>query len=225
VWHFDDAAGGADSTGHGNDATAVSGPVQGPGLVGRGMELDGNNDLLRIQNHSSLDETAARGSFAMWLRPTEAAAGRFQLVLLSSNTFANPADGFSWSIQPDGDHYFYPWAGDEFDFNLISAPFSDGTWHHAAVSFDFATKNVQLFVDGTPRLITEEHTSTLWTQIADPADWLLGGGGPPGEHFGGTLDEVRVASEVRSADWIATEFANQSAPSTFVIVGAEVALE
>jgi hypothetical protein len=36
-----------------------------------------------------------------------------------------------------------------------------------------------------------------------------------------TIDEVRIATTARSAAWIATEFANQSAPGAFYTVGAE----
>jgi hypothetical protein len=40
------------------------------------------------------------------------------------------------------------------------------------------------------------------------------------QYFAGTLDELRVSSSVRSADWISTEYKNQSSPSTFYTVGA-----
>jgi hypothetical protein len=39
----------------------------------------------------------------------------------------------------------------------------------------------------------------------------------------GKLDEVRVASVARSANWITTEYNNQSAPGTFETLGTEVA--
>jgi hypothetical protein len=37
----------------------------------------------------------------------------------------------------------------------------------------------------------------------------------------GSLDEVRVSNAVRSADWIATEYNNQSSPATFYTLGSE----
>jgi hypothetical protein len=37
----------------------------------------------------------------------------------------------------------------------------------------------------------------------------------------GTLDEIRVSNAVRSADWIATEYNNQSSPGTFYTLGSE----
>ncbi len=44
----------------------------------------------------------------------------------------------------------------------------------------------------------------------------------PGQEFVGTIDEVRVASVVRSGDWLTTEHNNQRTPSTFVSLGAQV---
>jgi hypothetical protein len=43
----------------------------------------------------------------------------------------------------------------------------------------------------------------------------------PNMGLNGTLDEVRIINVARSADWIAAEAANQSAPSTFYTVGPE----
>ncbi|HEX6836430.1 MAG TPA: hypothetical protein VF334_07635, partial [Polyangia bacterium] len=37
----------------------------------------------------------------------------------------------------------------------------------------------------------------------------------------GTIDELRIATVARTPGWIATEYANQSSPSTFYAVGAE----
>jgi hypothetical protein len=35
------------------------------------------------------------------------------------------------------------------------------------------------------------------------------------------MDEVRVSDVARSADWIATEYNNQSSPGTFCALGSE----
>jgi hypothetical protein len=39
-------------------------------------------------------------------------------------------------------------------------------------------------------------------------------------YLNGAIDEVRVSNIARSSDWISTEFANQSQPSTFYTIGA-----
>ncbi|MGF1584718.1 MAG: DUF2341 domain-containing protein, partial [Bacteroidales bacterium] len=50
--------------------------------------------------------------------------------------------------------------------------------------------------------------------------WVLGNNSK--RAFNGTLDEVRVIKAARSADWLATEYNNQSSPSTFYTTGPEV---
>jgi hypothetical protein len=42
-----------------------------------------------------------------------------------------------------------------------------------------------------------------------------------GVYFAGSIDEVRVSSIVRSANWVTTEFKNQSNPSAFYSIGAQ----
>jgi len=41
------------------------------------------------------------------------------------------------------------------------------------------------------------------------------------DDFDGTIDEVRIHDVARSASWIATQYNNQSSPSTFYTIGAE----
>jgi hypothetical protein len=45
-----------------------------------------------------------------------------------------------------------------------------------------------------------------------------------GRNWNGSLDEARVSTVARSADWITTEYNNQSAPGTFETLGTEVPL-
>lgn len=42
-----------------------------------------------------------------------------------------------------------------------------------------------------------------------------------GNYFTGGIDEVRVSNSARSADWIATEYNNQSSPGAFYSLGSE----
>ncbi len=41
-----------------------------------------------------------------------------------------------------------------------------------------------------------------------------------GYNFNGIIDEARISNVARSADWIATEYANQSGSTAFYTVGA-----
>ncbi len=229
VWHLDEAAGGAaaihDSSGYNNHGTDQNNPTfSATGQVGGAITFDGTNDRIRIPDSASLDATASGGTFEMWVRFTDPSNTRFQLVLTNSNTFGTtPQDGYSWSTQPDGDHYFYPWAGDTNDFAVTPNPFTNN-WAFAAVTYSFANKAVNLYVNGVAMPMTG-NVAMLWTQLASPADWLWGGNpNDPANHFAGQLDELRVSTGVRGAGWILTEYRNQSSPQTFYAVGVATSL-
>ena len=50
--------------------------------------------------------------------------------------------------------------------------------------------------------------------VAPTVSTVFGSYGGAG-YFSGTIDEARISSTARSADWIKTEYLNQSAPKTF----------
>jgi hypothetical protein len=55
---------------------------------------------------------------------------------------------------------------------------------------------------------------------ANAGVYKLGAAYTGSNSFGGKMDEVRISNIVRSADWIATGYNNQSSPGTFVTVGS-----
>jgi hypothetical protein len=144
------------------------------------------------------------------------------MVMSSSNRFVTPRNGFEWACDPNGRHYFYPWGGIEQDFNLGNNPFTKKTWQYLVLTLDYATRDVVISVDGVV-LQTTQDVRTLWTQLAQPKDWLWGGNPNMGgaSWFKGSMDEIRVATTVRAPGWISTELANQRSPSTFYRVGPE----
>jgi hypothetical protein len=227
VWHLDETAGGnaaiKDSTTNANHGTDLGGAtLNTAGRIGGAATFDGADDRISMPDSASLDGASANGTAAMWVRFTDPSAGKVQLVMSSSNTFGAGASGFSWSVQADGDHYFYPWSGNVNNYNLVPNPFTNNTWAYACVTWAFASKEVKLFVNGAQVAPTVANVPTLWTQQAQPAAWLWGGnpGDPAPTFFAGQLDELRVSAGVRTPGWILTEYRNQSAPQTFYSISA-----
>jgi Concanavalin A-like lectin/glucanases superfamily/Domain of unknown function (DUF2341) len=219
VWHGADTL---DSTAHHNDGIAMAGLATGPGFVGTGLVFDGADDYLDVPASTSLDGAAAVGTFSLWIRWTQPARGTYQMVMSSSNRFVTPRDGFEWANQAGGQHYFYPWGGDETAFDYVDVPpFTAGTWQYLAVTFEYATHTLLIYLDATP-LSTTHDGETGWAQIARPDDWLWGGNPAMSsfDYFLGDMDEIRVASVLRPIGWLETEYANQRMASTFYTVGA-----
>ena len=86
----------------------------------------------------------------------------------------------------------------------------DGNWHHAVGTYDGTT--ARLYLDGQPN-----------ASLAAPNVFVDGrvDATELGLFFAGTLDETRISTNVRSADWIKTEYNNQISPSTFYTIFPE----
>ena len=89
---------------------------------------------------------------------------------------------------------------------------NNNTWYHVACVYpgSGSMMNIKFYLNGV------EQTT---------ASWGAGSGNNPnmadsnyhfGHLFDGRIDSVRVGNIARSSDWIATEYANQNSPSTFV---------
>ena len=228
VWHLDEASGSVrDSTANANHGTGMSGAMIGaPGFTGGGVAFDGTNDYVEVPNSGALDMTNGAATFSMWARFADPSAGRFQFLVISSNAFGATPDGYSWATQPDGDFYIYPWVGNVNNFNRVTNPLPNDTWRHVAATFSFGDKSARIAINGVVQTNSTTNTASLWTQLASPSAWRFGG--TPDDapnYFAGTLDEIRVANVVRSANWLLTEFRNQSAPLTSITVGGELVIQ
>jgi len=97
-----------------------------------------------------------------------------------------------------------------------SAAVSIGTEYYLAGTYDGST--LRLYSNG---VLVSSLNQTL-TRVDRPIQLNLFPYAWPGERYNDiVLDEVRYSNIARSADWIATEYNNQSSPSTFMTVGAE----
>ncbi len=228
VWHLDEDPSGTapqikDRTTHGNHGTSEGGMLSAasvPGQVGRGLSLVGSDDLIRVLDSTSLDGTTDAATIEVWVQWTNAADGDHQLILCSSNRY-DPVtpNGYEWGSQDDGDHFFYPAGFVHENHNLGLNPFTDGVFHHVAVTLLYATREVEIYVDGTPMVFTYEGVPTFWTALGSPADWLWGGNPDRNTRYlDAVLDEIRVSDVVRSQDWIQTSINNQNSPDTFYSV-------
>lgn len=91
-----------------------------------------------------------------------------------------------------------------------------GVWHHVAVIGD-GTTVAAIYLDGSPVTVsnyTGNITNTTTTGLN------IGRRNNGARYFNGALDELRLSNAQRSADWIKTEYNNQSSPATFYSISA-----
>ena len=101
--------------------------------------------------------------------------------------------------------------GNGFANFIVKSTPSTNTWHHIAGTIN-GTSGV-LYVDGVGT------SGTISAVGAISGNFLINYGS--GFPVVGYMDEARVSNIARSAGWIATEYNNQSAPSSFYIMGSE----
>jgi hypothetical protein len=231
VWHLkEDGSGIADefkdSTQYGNHGQGGEGvaefvPSQVPGRIAYGQDFDNSDgkwEMIDCGNDSSLDITGNQITLQAWVRYASATHG-----------FMGPLNHKGWNngyrvLMGENETTFtFQLPGSSYDLESAGT-LSTGAWHHVVATYDGA--NMKIYIDGakdtnelakTDNIISVPPTENeVWIGHADqPKDvaWSY-----PWE---GQIDEVRISASARSADWVATEYNNQSSPSTFLSAGAE----
>ncbi len=99
-----------------------------------------------------------------------------------------------------------------------------GAWHHIVGTYDGTT--MTLYQDGAV-VTTLAKTGSIAPSSAEPQVYIGQGDLPENVawsgQYVGDLDELRISTVARSANWILTEYRNQSAPASFYAVGGETA--
>src|SRR5260221_4251453 len=90
-----------------------------------------------------------------------------------------------------------------------------GTWYYLTYTYDGSS--LIGYVNGEQ----DASVSGSMPTTLQPATQWLGNSNFSGRLLNGKMDEVRFASVPRSPGWIATEYNNQSSPSTFSSIGGE----
>ncbi len=102
------------------------------------------------------------------------------------------------------------------------------TWTHVAVTYDkdAGSNNVNMYINGSIDS-QEDATITLDTNtfallVGNSKGSTIGGDFSSGEeNMNGIVDELRISSSVRGADWISASYINQNSPSTFYTIDLE----
>jgi len=218
VWHMGESSGTTlhDSTSNANNAIKKGASNPAPtssGEIGGGQTFVGtlnstNNDYALF---SSLTPATNTWTIEWWAYETNAIY--LDSVFLQSDSGNILFAGYYW--YPNGSLHWY----NNYNTSLTPTPPSAASlnnWHHVVFVRNGDSMNV--YLDGVAgTAVTGNGTSTAQFKG-------LGWDGVAGYDcsFNGTLDEARLSNTVRSADWIVTEYNNQSSPSTFYTVGAAV---
>ena len=220
VWHLEgngSVQSFADSTANANTATVVGSASEIPGPIGNGVALSGSPNYIDAGNNPSVLPTHT-GTFSIWVNYN--AFGGLTTPM-GNNDALWEVNGTSLSSASTGQVSFIlgnnNWRDPESVLgSVFGGVLAIGHWYYLAGTWDGST--ITLYNNGA------SIGSTAQTIDASPAYHLtlgVDGALEDTSFLNGSLDEARVSNIARSADWIATEYNNQSAPLTFYSLSPE----
>jgi len=217
VWHF-----GTPSTLNVNDSTSNAnistnhGATAGTGPWSGGAATIGNANYIDAGSSSSL---APSGNFTISGWANQVAAGSNANDIIGRDNSAPPNREYILRLTTSGNVYAYVYdsSGNSTGITGGSA-ISFGTWVCLQAVYTYigsGTSSYTIYVNGT-----QVGTSSI--AIGPPSNatgyntWLGARMQSFHDYFYGSIDEVRIANVARSASWVASDYANQSAPGTFI---------
>jgi hypothetical protein len=208
VWHLPNGTSltANDSTSNGKNGSLTGNTTAVAGNIDGGAVFDGIGDSI----DTSLVSTAINDiTMEFWANIRVASNAR-------GTVFFNHAYGIVAGSSDGGDTTKFFILGQAKYWLNTGIGWTQNTWHHIVGTL--SSGNVwKLYKDG--ELV---YTSSAQVDASVPSDITTLGaessGGPSINHY---LDEVRFSSGVRTADWIKTEYNNQSAPATYQTFGPE----
>jgi hypothetical protein len=105
-----------------------------------------------------------------------------------------------------------------------STTISTGTWVYLTITYA-ATTAPQIYINGS-QVAYSSRSAGSGTDATPSGGVGLGvnGRNTYAGNLNGVLDEMRIASVVLTANWIQTEYNNQSSPSTFYTIGSAASM-
>lgn len=228
VWHMDDNAANttiADSTANGNNWTnqANTSTQSTSGQIGAALAYNGTSNYASVPiNLSSTSQVTS----SFWINRTYGTTDS-TLQEYSANFNSNIT---TFGLFPDdatdcgaaGEFMIGINGNNGYNQPCYDQP-SSGAWHYFTVVYDLTqplASQVTLYIDGVLQPNVGFVNENLDSGQFGNYTLYMGARGGTTQFSNGTIDEARISTTARQADWVQTEYNNQSSPSTFYSIGA-----
>jgi CSLREA domain-containing protein len=220
VWHLkEDPSGTApqmnDSTSntiHGTSVGSMTSGNQIGGKIAGALDFDGSDDYLQSSDYDILSTITV----SAWVNWDAISANNEGIV---SKRTSDENNG-NWALRFNSGLYeWMVWDGIDSSDKLysLSAP-TAGQWEYVVLTFDDPSNTAKIYIDGG----LDNSTTSMTKNLADTPEIIkIAQHGQGSTTLNGKLDEVRLSSAVRSADWITAEYINQADHDNFQSLCAE----
>ncbi len=216
VWHLAEDA--SDSTASAHDGT-VNGATYAAGLIGGGVDFDGDNDYVSFGDINAMDAPTAF-SVSLWFNRrtdrTDASNHKVDNVLVAQSS-NNNNDNFEIGTDGGNVEIYLDTQVEGTTPATASAGVENGTWRHVAVTYDANVANsFVLYVDGTEAGRWSQWSGGLASGQGSPFSLgIARAGSDDWGDYNGLMDEVRLSTTARSPEWIRTCWMNVASGSVF----------
>ncbi len=219
VWHLKETGTNPqvfDSTANANNSTAQTWTPTSGQMDGAGSFTAASSQYASMSNPSNINFGTASWSFSTWVNISSYPSLVSEILTKSADN-SWVSGGKEIGILSDGKLIYDRWGGQPSSVSS-STTIPLNTWTHIAVAVNYSGGNqfVTVYLNGvnsgTGTIVSTADVGSHVVKLA-----AVGGGS---YYLNGFLDEPRISSTARSADWIKTEYNNQYSTSTFYQVAA-----
>ena len=206
VWHLAEASGTQhDSTSNNNDGTPT-GTTQDDGKIGKARNFNGTaNSYISIPSSPSFSFGTGGYTVEFWIKTAKAT--RWDPM----NTYGSNGWWFYWAGLTN--FTFQDCGGGTVTW--VTPNLTDNVWRRVVAVRDGSTMTI--FRDGAQ---VAQATGQAIGNISSTTQITIGKHYVDNNYFvNGLIDEVRISSVVRSANYIQATYNNQSSPGTFYTLG------
>lgn len=209
VYHLYEGSGATINDSTGNSSITFPGSTNDPawtgsGQIGNGLDFDGSNDFLT----APFVEIANNYFFSGWVKIDSTTTARYRRII-STYESIKTTNGLSIGFESSTPTKVSIIRNNAFYINASAAMTTNWT-------------KVSVVIDGSNGKIyygaTQQASASFSVSSGTPSLSILGAEGNDQnrrDYFPGLMDEVRIATFSASADWISTEYNNQSDEAGF----------
>jgi|GEM_PF-3957682 len=187
------------------------------GQMGNGTDFDGIDDYYETDDISEIDN-ATKLTYSMWFKRRSSGAK----ILIDKSTNSSATEMAGIHVWNSGNVHLQWRNGAQNEATYSS---NDTSWHHVMSVFNgsgaLSVTKIIGYHDGNSQNLS--YSGAIPSKLSiNSSRFLIGKRQLDSNFSDGFMDEIRVASKVRSSQWAKTEFNNQNSPSTFYTVSSTV---